>query len=78
MLVYLPARVSLHICPGGYDLEGASSKLIMLDSGCCVPPDEGAALISEDEEAEGSDAPIGPPAGLAADEDGSRPVGRSG
>lgn len=50
----------------------------MLDSGCCVPPVEGAALICDKAEVEGSDIPIGPPAGLSVEEEGSRPVDRSG
>lgn len=51
---------------------------MMLDSGCCVPPVEDAALICDKEAAEDSDAAIGPPAGLDVEEEGSRPVGRSG
>lgn len=50
----------------------------MLDSGCCVPPDDGAVLICDIEEVEEIDTPIGPPAGLNVEEEGSRPVGRSG
>lgn len=50
----------------------------MLDSGCCVPPDDGALLICDIEEVEEIDTPIGPPAGLNVEEEGSRPVGRSG
>lgn len=51
---------------------------MMLDSECCGPPAEGAAPICDKEEVEESDAPAGPPAGLAAEEEGSRPAGRSG
>lgn len=51
---------------------------MMLDSGCCVPPVEGAALICDKEEGEDSVTGIGPPADLDVEEEGSRPVGRSG
>lgn len=69
----------MHVCPICYDLEGASSKLIMLDSGCCVPPVDGAPLFcdNDDEEAE-REVPMGPPAGLGVEEEGSRPPGRRG
>lgn len=51
----------------------------MLDSGCCVPPVKGAALIWDKDEVEESDTPGGPPAGLGVEEEeGSRPVDRSG
>lgn len=50
----------------------------MLDSGCCAPPDEGAALICDKDEVEESDAPIGPPVGLGVGEEASRPEDRSG
>ena len=83
-LVYLPvtskrACVSVHVCSICYDLEGASSKLIMLDSGCCAPPVDGAPPLcdNEDEEVEEREAPTGPPAALDVEE-GSRPPGRSG
>lgn len=71
---------SVHVCSICYDLEGASSKLIMLDSGCCVPPAGGAPLPcdKDNEEVGGSGVPMGPPAGLGAEEEGSRPPGRSG
>lgn len=83
-LVYLPvtpkrACVSVHVHPICYDLEGASSKLIMLDSGCCAPPVAGAPLFCdiEDEEVEEREAP-GAPTGLGMEEEGSRPPGMSG
>lgn len=75
------ACVSVHVRSICYDLEGASSKLIMLDSGCCVPPVDGAPTLCdiEDEEVEVREAPTGPPAGLnEEEEEGSRPPGRSG
>lgn len=50
----------------------------MLDSGCCVPPVEGAALICDKDEVEEGGTPIGPPADLGVEEEGSRPVDRSG
>lgn len=85
ILVYLPvtpnrACVSVHVCSICYDLEGASSKLIMLDSGCCTPPVDGAPPLCdiEDEEVDERDAPTGPPADLDVEEEGSRPPGRSG
>lgn len=66
----------VHKCSTGYDLEGASSKLMMLDSGCWGPPEVGAPAPCDSE-----DAPA-PPAGLGAEdeeeEEGSRPPGRSG
>lgn len=67
----------VHKCSTGYDLEGASSKLMMLDSGCWGPPAVGAPAPCDSE-----DAPA-PPAGLGAEdeaeeEEGSRPPGRSG
>ncbi|KAF3860168.1 hypothetical protein F7725_000423, partial [Dissostichus mawsoni] len=41
-------------CSICYDLEGASSKLMMLDSGCCAPPVDAPPLLCdiEDEEVE--------------------------
>lgn len=50
----------------------------MLDSGCCVPPVEGAAFICDKDKVEEGGTPIGPPAGLGVEEEGSRPVDRSG
>lgn len=81
-LVYLPvtpkkACVSVHVRSICYDLEGASSKLIMLDSGCCAPPVAGVPLLCEDEEVEEMEVPDAP-AGLGMKEEGSRPPGRSG
>lgn len=72
-------RASVHVCSICYDLEGASSKLIMLDSGCCVPPVDGAPPLCDNdiEEVEEREAPMGPPPGLGVEE-GSRPPGRSG
>ncbi len=62
-----------------YDLEGTSSKLIMLDSECWAPPVDGAPPLCdiEDEEVEVREVPTGAPAGLGTGE-GSRPPGRSG
>ena len=70
------ACVSVNVHYICYDLEGASSKLIMLDSGCCAPPVDGAPLLCdiEDEEVEAREAPTGP----NVEEEGSRPPGRSG
>lgn len=83
-LVYLPvtpkgACLSVHVRSICYDVEGASSKLIMLDSGCCAPPVTGVPLLCdiEDEEVEERVVP-GAPAGLDIEEERSRPPGRSG
>ncbi len=60
-----------------YDLEGASSKLIMLDSGCCPPPVDGTPPLCDI--VEEVEAPTGPPAGLGVEEEEeSRPPRRRG
>lgn len=73
------ACASVHVSFICYDLEAASSKLIMLDSGCCAPPVAGVPLLCDidDEEVEEREAP-GAPAGLGMKEEGSCPPGRSG
>lgn len=52
---------------------------MMLDSGCCTPPEEGAPPLCDinDEEVEEREALMAPPAVLGVEE-GSRPPGRSG
>lgn len=52
-----------------YDLEGASSKLMMLDSGCATPPADAAPALCDNDEEEEVEAPAGPPAGLGAEEE---------
>lgn len=71
---------SVHMCSICYDLEGASSKLIMLDSACCVPAADAAPPLCDNgnEDVEEREALMGPPAGLGVEEEGSRPPGRSG
>lgn len=86
--VYCPvtpnrAYVSLHTHTENYfcyDLDGASSKLIMLDSGCCAPLEDGAPPLcdTEDEDVEVREAPTRTPAVLEVEDEGSRLPGRRG
>lgn len=71
---------SAHMCSICYDLECASSKLIMLDSGCCVPAVDAAPPLCDNanDDVEEREALMGPPASLGVEEEGSWPPGRSG
>ena len=71
--------VSTHVCSSCYDLEGASSKLIMLDSGCCTAPADGAPPLCDiNDEVEEREGAMPPPDVLGVEEEESRPTGRSG
>lgn len=73
---YLSTHTQNYFC---YDLDGASSKLIML-SGCCTPLEDGVPPLcdTDDEDVEVREAPVRPPAVLEVEDEGSRLPGRRG